>query len=43
MSSASVLYVLKELAAATPIGSAINVLTMGAGFNVVYGRVRRIR
>lgn len=43
MSSASVLYVLKGLAAETPVGSAINVLTMGAGFNVVYGRVRRVR
>ena len=43
MSSASVLYVLKGLAETTPVGSAINVLTMGAGFNVVYGRVRRVR
>jgi predicted naringenin-chalcone synthase len=43
MSSTSVLYVLNELAATTPVGSAINVLTMGAGFNVVYGRVRRVR
>ena len=43
MSSASVLFVLKELAAATPVGAAINLLTMGAGFNVVYGRVRRVR
>jgi predicted naringenin-chalcone synthase len=43
MSSASVLYVLKGLAAATPVGSAINLLTMGAGFNVIYGRVRRVR
>ncbi len=43
MSSASVLYVLNDLAAATPVGAAINVLTMGAGFNVVYGRVRRVR
>ncbi len=43
MSSVSVLHVLKDLAATTPVGSAINVLTMGAGFNVVYGRVRRVR
>jgi predicted naringenin-chalcone synthase len=43
MSSASVLHVLKDLAAATTVGSAINLLTMGAGFNVVYGRVRRVR
>ena len=43
MSSASVLHVLNDLAATTPVGSAINLLTMGAGFNVVYGRVRRVR
>jgi predicted naringenin-chalcone synthase len=43
MSSASVLFVLKELAASAPVGAAINILTMGAGFNVVYGRVRRTR
>ncbi|MFN3649222.1 MAG: hypothetical protein ACK47B_06535 [Armatimonadota bacterium] len=43
MSSASVLHVLKQVAAETPPGSAINLLTMGAGFNVVYGRVRRVR
>jgi alkylresorcinol/alkylpyrone synthase len=43
MSSVSVLFVLRDLAATTPVGSAINLLTMGAGFNVVYGRVRRVR
>jgi alkylresorcinol/alkylpyrone synthase len=43
MSSASVLFVMKQLAESTPVGSAINLLTMGAGFNVVYGRVRRVR
>lgn len=43
MSSASVLYVLKDLAEATPVDSCVNLLTMGAGFNVVYGRVRRVR
>jgi predicted naringenin-chalcone synthase len=43
MSSVSVLFVLKDLAETTPAGSAINLLTMGAGFNVVYGRVRRVR
>jgi alkylresorcinol/alkylpyrone synthase len=43
MSSASVLHVVKEIAAKTPVGSAINLLTMGAGFNVIYGRVRRVR
>ena len=42
MSSASILYILKEIAEATPPGAAINVLTMGAGFNVLYGRVRRV-
>ncbi len=43
MSSASVLHVLKQVAADTPVGSAVNLLTMGAGFNVIYGRVRRAR
>jgi alkylresorcinol/alkylpyrone synthase len=43
MSSASVVHILKELAGGTPEGAAINLLTMGAGFNVVYGRVRRVR
>jgi alkylresorcinol/alkylpyrone synthase len=43
MSSVSVLYVLDELARQTPAGSAINLLTMGAGFDVIYGRVRRLR
>lgn len=43
MSSASLLYVLKDVAETTPTGAAINLLTMGAGFNVIYGRVRRVR
>ncbi|BBO33847.1 hypothetical protein [Lacipirellula parvula] len=43
MSSVSILFVLKELAAAAEVGSAVNLLTMGAGFNVIYGRVRRVR
>ena len=43
MSSASLLFILKELAAKTPAGAAINLLTMGAGFNVIYGRVRKER
>jgi alkylresorcinol/alkylpyrone synthase len=43
MSSASVLHVLKGIAATTPLGSVVNLLTMGAGFNVIYGRVRRVR
>ena len=42
MSSASILHILKELAEATPPGAAINLVTMGAGFNVLYGRVRRV-
>lgn len=43
MSSVSVLYLLEQLADQTPVGSAINLLTMGAGFDVLYGRVRRLR
>jgi predicted naringenin-chalcone synthase len=43
MSSASILFVLKQLVSSTPVGSAVNMLTMGAGFNVIYGRVRRVR
>jgi alkylresorcinol/alkylpyrone synthase len=43
MSSVSVLHILDELAGQTPVGSAINLLTMGAGFDVIYGRVRRLR
>lgn len=43
MSSVSILYVLKQLANAAHVGSAVNLLTMGAGFNVIYGRVRRVR
>jgi alkylresorcinol/alkylpyrone synthase len=41
MSSASIVFILKDVAAETPVGSAINLLTMGAGFSVVYGRLRR--
>jgi len=43
MSSASIIFILQELARATPVGRAINLLSMGAGFNVVYGRVRKVR
>lgn len=43
MSSASILHVLRDVAANTAPGEAINLLTMGAGFNVLYGRVRRHR
>jgi len=42
MSSVSVLHVLKTLAETAPAGSAINLLTMGAGFDVIYGRLRRL-
>ena len=42
MSSASIVHILNEVAAETPVGAAINLLTMGAGFNVLYGRVRRV-
>jgi predicted naringenin-chalcone synthase len=43
MSSASILHILREVAGGTPVGSSVNLLTMGAGFNVIYGRVRRAR
>lgn len=43
MSSAGILHILKDVAADTPEGAAINLLTMGAGFNVIYGRVRKVR
>jgi alkylresorcinol/alkylpyrone synthase len=43
MSSVSILYLLEELWQHTPVGAAINVLTMGAGFEVIYARVRRAR
>jgi alkylresorcinol/alkylpyrone synthase len=43
MSSASVLHILHRLMGDTEPGAAINLLTMGAGFNVVYGRIRRER
>lgn len=42
MSSASVVHILKDLAETTPPGAAINLVTMGAGFNVLYGRVRKV-
>jgi alkylresorcinol/alkylpyrone synthase len=41
MSSASILFILKEVASGAPPGAAINLLSMGAGFNVIYGRVRK--
>lgn len=42
MSSVSVLHLLRELAEQTPIGSPINLLTMGAGFEIFHGRFRRV-
>lgn len=41
MSSAGILHILKDVAATAPASAAINLLTMGAGFNVIYGRVRK--
>lgn len=43
MSSASIVHVLKTINETTAPQEAINLLTMGAGFNVLYGRVRRLR
>ncbi|HEU4753810.1 MAG TPA: hypothetical protein VFU47_11940, partial [Armatimonadota bacterium] len=43
MSSAGILHILKGVAADAPSGAAVNLLTMGAGFNVIYGRVRKAR
>jgi alkylresorcinol/alkylpyrone synthase len=42
MSSVSILQILQEVAAHAPGGACVNLLTMGAGFNVLYGRVRRM-
>lgn len=39
MSSASILHVLDDVAASAPSGARINLLTMGAGFNVLHGSV----
>jgi predicted naringenin-chalcone synthase len=41
MSSASVIHILNDVAAEAPLGSPIHLLTMGAGFNVIYGRLRK--
>lgn len=43
MSSASILHILAEVAGDAPEGAGINLLSMGAGFNVIYGRARRVR
>jgi predicted naringenin-chalcone synthase len=42
MSSASIVHVLKDVAGTAAPGEAINLLTMGAGFNILYGRARRL-
>ncbi|MDJ0708374.1 MAG: 3-oxoacyl-[acyl-carrier-protein] synthase III C-terminal domain-containing protein [Leptolyngbyaceae cyanobacterium MO_188.B28] len=39
MSSASIIHILKQLSEDIPSGERCNLLTMGAGFNVIYGRV----
>lgn len=39
MSSASILFILKDIAETAPGDTPINLLTMGAGFNVMYGQV----
>ncbi|MEM7127827.1 MAG: hypothetical protein AAF702_15955 [Chloroflexota bacterium] len=36
MSSAGIVHILKEVAANAPVGAPINLLTMGAGFNVIH-------
>jgi predicted naringenin-chalcone synthase len=43
MSSASILHILKDISTTAPVGTGINLLTMGAGFNVIYGRIRKDR
>lgn len=43
MSSAGLLHILGDVAATAPVGEAVHLLTMGAGFTVIYGRVRRLR
>ncbi len=43
MSSVGILHILHEVAATAAVGAAVNLLTMGAGFTVIYGRVRRVR
>lgn len=43
MSSASILHILSDLTPDTPIGEGINLLSMGAGFNVIHGHVRKER
>ena len=42
MSSAGVLHVLRDLAESAETGAGLNICTMGAGFNVIYGRVKKL-
>lgn len=41
MSSASLLHIIRDVAAGMAPGAGLNLLTMGAGFNVIYGRLTR--
>ena len=41
MSSASIIHILKQVSEDLPLGASCNLLTMGAGFNVIYGRVSK--
>lgn len=43
MSSASIMYILKDLVKDCAVGQGINLLSMGAGFNVVYGYLKKVR
>ena len=43
MSSVSILHILSDLVTDAPVGEGINLLSMGAGFNVMYGHVRKER
>ncbi|MCE7988515.1 MAG: hypothetical protein DYG89_45740 [Caldilinea sp. CFX5] len=43
MSSASLFHILQDVALDAPSGAPINLLTMGAGFNVIYGYLQKER
>jgi alkylresorcinol/alkylpyrone synthase len=43
MSSVSLFHILDDVSRTTDPGDGINFLTMGAGFNVLYGKVRKLR
>ena len=42
MSSVGLIHILEDVAGGTPRGAAVNLLSMGAGFAVLYGRVRKL-